>query len=249
MTLKIGILVSGRGTNLEAIIESYKNNELGEVEISVVISNKLNTAAIEKAKEHNIDTLIIEQKKNNNSKYDEILYKSLVNKGVTKENGLVVLAGFMKILSPWFIEQFKNRIINIHPSILPSFTGLESQKQAIEYGVKVSGCTVHFVTADVDSGPIILQESVKIKEGDRERIQAFQGNVIKGRFNKLSPPSVESTFTVRRISSGIGVERIFPYFSSIIDSLKVTRKGKVRQGKLYYLRGRTGKSARIKERR
>ena len=166
MTLKIGILVSGRGTNLEAIIESYKNNELGEVEISVVISNKLNTAAIEKAKEHNIDTLIIEQKKNNNSKYDEILYKSLVNKGVTKENGLVVLAGFMKILSPWFIEQFKNRIINIHPSILPSFTGLESQKQAIEYGVKVSGCTVHFVTADVDSGPIILQESVKIKEGD-----------------------------------------------------------------------------------
>ena len=91
--------------------------------------------------------------------------------------------------------------------------------------------------------------NIKIKEGDRERIQAFQGNVIKGRFNKLSPPSVESTFTVRRISSGIGVERIFPYFSSIIDSLKVTRKGKVRQGKLYYLRGRTGKSARIKERR
>jgi len=167
MTLKIGILVSGRGTNLEAIIESYKNNELGEVEISVVISNKLNTSAIEKAKEHNIDTLIIEQKKNNNSElYDEILYKSLVNKGVTKENGLVVLAGFMKILSPWFIEQFKNRIINIHPSILPSFTGLKAQKQAIECGVKVSGCTVHFVTADLDSGPIILQESVKIKEGD-----------------------------------------------------------------------------------
>ena len=167
MTLKIGILVSGRGTNLEAIIESYKNNELGEVEISVVISNKLNTSAIEKAKEHNIDTLIIEQKKNNNSKlYDEILYKSLVNKGVTKENGLVVLAGFMKILSPWFIDQFKNRIINIHPSILPSFTGLKAQKQAIECGVKVSGCTVHFVTADLDSGPIILQESVKIKESD-----------------------------------------------------------------------------------
>ena len=167
MTLKIGILVSGRGTNLEAIIESYKNNELGEVEISVVISNKLNTSAIEKAKEHNIDTLIIEQKKNNNSElYDEILYKSLVNKGVTKENGLVVLAGFMKILSPWFIEQFQNRIINIHPSILPSFTGLKAQKQAIECGVKVSGCTVHFVTADLDSGPIILQESVKIKEGD-----------------------------------------------------------------------------------
>ena len=167
MTLKIGILVSGRGTNLEAIIESYKNNELGEVEISVVISNKLNTAAIEKAKEHNIDTLIIEQKKNNNSElYDEILYKSLVNKGVTKENGLIVLAGFMKILSPWFIEQFKNRIINIHPSILPSFTGLKAQKQAIECGVKVSGCTVHFVTADLDSGPIILQESVKIKESD-----------------------------------------------------------------------------------
>ena len=167
MTLKIGILVSGKGTNLEAIIESYKNNELGEVEISVVISNKLNTSAIEKAKKHNIDTLIIEQKKNNNSKlYDEILYKSLVNKGVTKENGLVVLAGFMKILSPWFIDQFKNRIINIHPSILPSFTGLKAQKQAIECGVKVSGCTVHFVTADLDSGPIILQESVKIKEGD-----------------------------------------------------------------------------------
>jgi len=167
MTLKIGILVSGRGTNLEAIIESYKNNELGEVEISVVISNKLNTSAIEKAKEHNIDTLIIEQKKNNNSElYDEILYKSLVNKGVTKENGLIVLAGFMKILSPWFIEQFKNRIINIHPSILPSFTGLKAQKQAIECGVKVSGCTVHFVTADLDSGPIILQESVKIKESD-----------------------------------------------------------------------------------
>ena len=91
--------------------------------------------------------------------------------------------------------------------------------------------------------------NIRIKEGDRERIQAFQGNVIKGRFNKLRPPSIESTFTVRRISSGIGVERIFPYFSSVIDSLKVTRRGKVRQGKLYYLRGRTGKSARIKERR
>ena len=91
--------------------------------------------------------------------------------------------------------------------------------------------------------------NIRIKEGDRERIQAFQGNVIKGRFNKIRPPSIESTFTVRRISSGIGVERIFPYFSSVIDSLKVTRRGKVRQGKLYYLRGRTGKSARIKERR
>jgi len=91
--------------------------------------------------------------------------------------------------------------------------------------------------------------NIRIKEGDRERIQAFQGNVIKGRFNNLRSPSIESTFTVRRISSGIGVERIFPYFSSVIDSLKVTRRGKVRQGKLYYLRGRTGKSARIKERR
>ena len=168
MTLKIGILVSGRGTNLEAIIKSYENNELGEVEISIVISNKLNTSAIEKAKSHNIDTLIIEQKKNNvkPEDYDKFLYKALVNKGVTKENGLVVLAGFMKILSPWFIEQFDNRIINIHPSILPSFTGLEAQKKAIEHGVKISGCTIHFVTSNVDSGPIILQEAVKIKESD-----------------------------------------------------------------------------------
>jgi phosphoribosylglycinamide formyltransferase-1 len=162
--INIGVLASGRGTNLQAIIEAIKEGKI-EGEIKVVISDNPDAYALKRAKQNNIETEYINFKSfKNREDYDKKIIKTLEEKKID----LVVLAGYMRIISPYFIRMYKNRIINIHPALLPSFPGLHAQRQAVEHGVKVSGCTVHFVDEGVDSGPIILQKAVQVSADDTE---------------------------------------------------------------------------------
>jgi phosphoribosylglycinamide formyltransferase-1 len=162
--INIGVLVSGRGTNLQAIIEAIEEGKI-EGKIKIVISDNLDAYALKRAEQYNIETQYINHKEfKNREDYDKKIVETLENKEVE----LVVLAGYMRILSSYFIKAYKNKIINIHPALLPSFPGLRAQKQAVEYGVKISGCTVHFVDEGVDSGPIILQSAVEVSEDDTE---------------------------------------------------------------------------------
>lgn len=167
--LNLGILISGRGSNMEAILKAIKKQKI-PINPAVVISNNPDALGLKIAQKMGIKTEVIASKNFEGTRwqYDQKIIKSLQNHGVTPRNGLICLAGFMRIISPEFISKYKNRIINIHPAILPSFPGLHAQKQALDYGVKFSGCTVHFVDSGVDTGPIILQEIVPVKDGDTE---------------------------------------------------------------------------------
>jgi len=154
---------------MEAILKSIKKNKI-PVKPVVIISNKPDAKGIKIAQKLGVKTVIIESSgiKGGSWDYDKKIVTVLEKYGVTPKNGLVCLAGFMRIMSPEFIRHFKGRVMNIHPAILPSFPGLHSQKQAVEYGVKYSGCTVHFVDEGVDTGPIIMQAVVKVKDNDTE---------------------------------------------------------------------------------
>ena len=166
--INIGVLASGRGTNLQAIIEAIEGGKI-EGRISIVISDNSDAYALKRAKQYNIDTRYINFKSyKNREDYDKEIIKALEEKKID----LVVLAGYMRILSPFFINAYKNKIMNIHPALLPSFPGLHAQRQAVEYGAKVSGCTVHFVDEGVDLGPIVLQKSVEVKDDDTEELLA-----------------------------------------------------------------------------
>ena len=168
--INLGILISGRGSNMEAILKSIKKGKI-PIKPAVVISNKPDAKGLKIAQKLGVKTEIIESSgiKGGNWEYDRKIVAVLEKHGVTQRNGLVCLAGFMRIMSPEFIRHFKGRIMNIHPAILPSFPGLHSQKQALDYGVKYSGCTVHFVDEGVDTGPIILQSIVNVKDNDTEQ--------------------------------------------------------------------------------
>jgi len=168
--INLGILISGRGSNMEAILKSIKKGKI-PIKPAVVISNKQDAKGIKIAEKLGVKTEIIESAgiKGGSWDYDKKIVAVLEKYGVTPRNGLVCLAGFMRIMSPEFIRHFKGKIMNIHPAILPSFPGLHSQKQAVDYGVKYSGCTVHFVDEGVDTGPIILQAIVKVKDSDTEK--------------------------------------------------------------------------------
>lgn len=162
--MKIAVLCSGNGTNLQAVIDSVTAGHV-PVEISIVISDKRDAYALIRAKEAGIETLTLSAKDfKSREAFDKEIIKHLEKKGVS----LVVLAGYMRLLSPYFIRKFRNRIINIHPALLPSFKGTHGIKDALEYGVKVTGVTVHFVDEKLDNGPIILQRPVEIKEDDDE---------------------------------------------------------------------------------
>jgi len=152
---------------MESILRSIKKKKI-PINPAVVISNKPNAMGLKIAKKLGINTEVIESKnfKGSRWQYDKKVIATLTKYGVTPRNGLVCLAGFMRIISPQFVKKYKNRIINIHPALLPAFPGLDSQKQAIEHGAKYSGCTVHFVDTKMDSGPIIIQAVVKVKEND-----------------------------------------------------------------------------------
>ena len=138
---------------------------------AVVISNNSDAKGLKIAKKLGVNIEVIESKnfKGNKTEYDKKIMNTLAKYGVTPKNGLVCLAGFMRIISPEFVKKYKNKIINIHPALLPSFPGLNSQKQALDYGVKYSGCTVHFVDSGMDTGPVIIQAVVEIKEKDTEK--------------------------------------------------------------------------------
>jgi len=162
--INIGVLASGRGTNLQAIIEAIEDGKI-EGEIKMVISDHPKACALKRAQQYYIETRYIDFKEfKNREDYDKEIIKTLKEKKID----LVVLAGYMRILSPYFIKAYQNKIMNIHPALLPSFPGLHAQKQAVEAGVKVSGCTVHFVDEGVDSGPIILQKAVEVSDDDTE---------------------------------------------------------------------------------
>ena len=169
MLLKLAILISGRGSNMKAILDAIKKQNI-PIKPMVVISNKPTAMGLKIARKIGVQTEIIESKgfQGNRWEYDKKIMHILNKYEITPKNSLICLAGFMRILSPEFIKKFKNRILNIHPSILPAFPGLDAQRQAIESGVSHSGCTVHFVDEGVDTGPIIVQETVKIKNDDTE---------------------------------------------------------------------------------
>jgi len=160
--MNIAILISGRGSNMVALVDAVQSGEIPDSEISVVISDKPNAPGLEKARARNIETVVIERRGRTREEHDAEIIAELKRRDVE----LVCLAGYMRLLSCDFINAFPDRIINIHPSLLPAFPGLDAQKQALEHGVKITGCTVHFVNEALDAGPIILQRAVEIRDGD-----------------------------------------------------------------------------------
>lgn len=162
MKKRIGVLLSGRGSNFEALADSIAAGRIPNSEIAVVLSNREGAPGIEKARARAIAAQVIPSKGLEREAYDQLAVAALREKNVD----LVCLAGYMRLLSPHFVAAFPNRILNIHPSLLPAFPGLESQRQALEHGAKFSGCTVHFVDENLDAGPIILQACVPIEDRD-----------------------------------------------------------------------------------
>jgi phosphoribosylglycinamide formyltransferase 1 len=162
MTKRIGVLLSGRGSNFEALADSVAAGRIPDAEISMVISNREDAPGLRRATERRIPARVIPSKGVEREAYDRLVVAALNEARVD----LVCLAGFMRLLSPYFVAAFRGRILNIHPSLLPSFPGLESQRQALDYGVKFTGCTVHFVDENLDAGPIVTQAIVPIEPGD-----------------------------------------------------------------------------------
>tara|TARA_B110000014_G_C20124278_1_gene597614 strand:+ start:1299 stop:1877 length:579 start_codon:yes stop_codon:yes gene_type:complete len=182
---------------MEAILKAIKKQKI-PIKPAIVISNKLNAKGLTIAKKLDVPIEVIESSeyKGKRVQYDKKIISVLKKYKVTPTNGLVCLAGFMRVISPYFIRQYKNRILNIHPALLPAFPGLNAQKQAIEFGAKFSGCTVHFVDEGVDTGPIILQEIVPIKNTDTEKILSKK---ILAKEHKIYPKAV-SLFARKKIS-------------------------------------------------
>src|SRR5271154_3492027 len=191
MKKRIGVLLSGRGSNFEALADSVAAGCIPDAEIAIVISNRESAPGIDRAKLRGNATRVIPSKGLEREAYDRQVVAVLNEQKVD----LVCLAGYMRLLSPYFVAAFPQRILNIHPSLLPSFPGLESQRQALEYGVKFAGCTVHFVDENLDAGPIILQDAVAIRDDDTvetlsERILAEEHRIyteavriiLEGRF-------------------------------------------------------------------
>jgi phosphoribosylglycinamide formyltransferase 1 len=165
---KIGVLLSGRGSNFEALADSVAAGRIPDAEISLVISNREDAPGLLRAAERHIPARVIPSKGVEREAYDRLVIAALHEARVD----LVCLAGFMRLLSPYFVAAFRGRILNIHPSLLPAFPGLEAQRQALDYGVKFSGCTVHFVDENLDAGPIVVQAIVPVKAGDTQETLA-----------------------------------------------------------------------------
>lgn len=168
--MPIGILVSRRGSNLEAILDAVDKKYITKGEVRVVISNKQGAGALDLARKHHVQTVVQDDtgRPKMDPEYDRKTIATLEAHGVNSKDGLVALAGYFRILSPQFVEKYHNRIMNVHPALLPSFPGLDAQKRALEHGVKVSGATIHFVANEVDSGPIILQAHVPVRDDDTD---------------------------------------------------------------------------------
>lgn len=160
--LRLGVLASGGGTNLQAIIDRIQDGTLN-AEVALILSNKPTAGALQRGRQTGIPTLCIDQRDyRNRIEFDRAMIKALAEAGVE----LVVLAGFMRLISQEFLDAFPDRILNIHPALLPAFAGLNAQQQALQYGAKISGCTVHFVDSGVDTGPIVIQAAVPVLDSD-----------------------------------------------------------------------------------
>ena len=193
--INIGVLASGRGTNLQAIIEAIEDGKIAG-EIKVVMSDHPKACALKRAQQYLIDIRYIDFKEfKNREDFDKEIIKILKEKKID----LVVLAGYMRILSPYFIRAYQNKIMNIHPALLPSFPGLHAQKQAIGNGVKISGCTVHFVDERVDSGPIILQKAVEVSDDDTE--ESLTEKILKEE-HQIYPQAIQLFSESRLIIKG-----------------------------------------------
>ena len=160
--MKIGILISGRGSNMAAIIDAVQRGEIRDSEVAIVISDKPDATGLAKAAEKGVPTAVIERRGRSREEHDREIAAKIREYNVE----LICLAGYMRLLSPWFVSEFAKRIINIHPSLLPAFPGLDAQRQAFEAGTKVTGCTVHFVDEHLDHGDVILQREVPRLDGD-----------------------------------------------------------------------------------
>jgi len=173
MTKRIGVLLSGRGSNFEALADSVASGRIPDAKIALVLSNREAAAGIDRAKSRGLATKIIPSKGLERETYDRQVVAALDEAKVD----LICLAGYMRLLSPYFVAAFPQKILNIHPSLLPSFPGLEAQKQALDYGVKFAGCTVHFVDENLDAGPIIMQSVVPVEDADTE--ETLSARILK----------------------------------------------------------------------
>ena len=162
MKRRIGVLLSGRGSNFEALADSVAAGRIPNAEIAIVLSNRADAPGIAKAKARGIEARAIPSSGLEREAYDRLIVTALRDKQVE----LICMAGYMRMVSAYFVSEFRNRILNIHPSLLPAFPGLEAQRQALEHGVKFTGCTVHFVDERLDAGPIILQAVVPVENND-----------------------------------------------------------------------------------
>ncbi len=169
----LGILLSGRGSNFEAIAKNVASGVIRNARIAVVISNKPDAKGLDTARRLGLNAIGIPSKGKQREEHDREVVANLQENKVD----LVCLAGYMRLLSPWFVQQFPHRILNVHPSLLPAFPGLEAQEQAFAYGVKVAGCTIHFVDEELDHGAIILQKAITVMDGDDE--QTLAGRILE----------------------------------------------------------------------
>lgn len=169
---KIGILISGRGSNMVSILDAIGEGRLN-AEAAVVISNVESAAGLARARERGVEALFIGHKGRKREEHDREIVSELKGRDVT----LVCLAGYMRLVSDYFVREFENRILNIHPSLLPAFPGLDAQRQALDYGVKVTGCTVHLVDEHLDHGPIVLQRAVEVREDDT--VESLSGRILE----------------------------------------------------------------------
>jgi phosphoribosylglycinamide formyltransferase 1 len=175
----VGILASGRGSNLDAVLDAVDNRYLTKCEVKIVISNRPNALALDIAKKHHVQTITLDDKgvSKKSWDYDQKTIAALRSHDVAPKDGLIVLAGYLRILSEQFVDLYPRRIINVHPALLPSFPGLDAQKQALDHGVKVTGCTVHLVDREVDHGPIILQTPVAVRDDDT--VQTLSSRILR----------------------------------------------------------------------
>ncbi|HXT61772.1 MAG TPA: phosphoribosylglycinamide formyltransferase [Pyrinomonadaceae bacterium] len=195
-TFRLAILISGRGSNMAALIDAAQSGKIPQGEVALVISDQPSAPGLQKAYECGIETLVIERRGRSREEHDQEVTAALRARQVD----LVCLAGYMRILSSQFIEAYRGRILNIHPSLLPSFPGLEAQRQALDHGAKTAGCTVHLVDETLDGGPIIAQRSVPVLEGDT--VETLSQRILEQE-HELYPAAVASVLA--RAQSGQAV--------------------------------------------
>jgi phosphoribosylglycinamide formyltransferase-1 len=162
LSMKIGILISGRGSNMLALVEAVRGGSVPGAEVAVVLSDRADAPGLGLAAERGVETLAVERRGRTREEHEREIISHLRARGVE----LVCLAGYMRLLSPCFVGEFRGRALNVHPSLLPAFPGLDAQRQAVEHGVRVSGCTVHFVDETLDGGPIVIQRAVPVRDTD-----------------------------------------------------------------------------------